>query len=98
MRLELNLSLFIVLLLIFLSFLLIFIKQNGTKITTKIVLLLSFSLLSPAFIPGHGELIVVLPNGALFAKFTNLTLGAGLFFIFIYSLSLLLLLRLLKLK
>ncbi len=85
MRLEHNITLFVVFLLIVVSIWFVSKKQNGSKATTKILLVLTCSLTLPAFIPGHGEIIVALPNAALFGKFTTLTIGVGLFYVFIYS-------------
>ena len=49
------------------------------------VFILSFcgALLLPAFIPGHGEMIVALPNTVLFTVFNSLAWGAGLFYLVI---------------
>jgi len=85
MRLELNFPLFIVFLLISLMFWFNLKKQNGRKTTTKIFLILSCSLMLPAFIPGHGRIIVVFPNGALLGSLTSPAFIVGLFFVLIYS-------------
>jgi hypothetical protein len=85
MRLELNFLLFIVFLIATIVFWLIYKRQRYGKTIAKIFLILCWSLMLPAFIPGHGELIVALPNGALFGKFTDLTWIVGLFFVFLYS-------------
>ena len=47
------------------------------------VFILSFcgALLLPAFIPGHGEMIIAFPNAALFTVFNSLAWGAGLFYL-----------------
>ncbi|MBL1321919.1 MAG: hypothetical protein COA63_012790 [Methylophaga sp.] len=49
------------------------------------VFILSFcgALLLPAFIPGHGEIIIALPNAALFTVFNSLAWAAGLFYLVI---------------
>jgi hypothetical protein len=60
-------------------------KQKWGSFLYKLIFILFCSLLFPSFIPGHGEIVVVLPNGALFTKMTGVTWGIGLFFVFIYS-------------
>lgn len=38
------------------------------------------ALLMPAFVPGHGELIMMLPNASLFTLPNKISWGIGLFF------------------
>lgn len=49
------------------------------------IFVLSFcgALLLPAFIPGHGEIIIALPNAALFTIFDSMAWGVGLFYLVI---------------
>jgi len=44
------------------------------------LLALMAALTMPAFIPGHGELVMLLPNGALFAVSSTPAIVAGLIF------------------
>ncbi len=85
MRLESNIALFFIFLFGMLFFGYFCKKQKWENFLSKLFFVLFCSLLFPAFIPGHGEIIVALPNGALFTKMTILTWSIGLFYIFIYS-------------
>jgi len=85
MRLELNIPMLIVLLIGSIALLAIYRKQKSRKLPTKILITISISLLLPAFIPGHSEIVIAIPNGALFGKLTTLAWGIGLFFMLVYS-------------
>jgi len=81
MRLELNSEL-----LLFCSLLFVFVSLWLTKFTSsKKLSIIGSSFLGafvmPAFVPGHGELVVLLPNAALFAIPNAFTWGIGLFFL-----------------
>ncbi|NQY27546.1 MAG: hypothetical protein HRT92_10280 [Piscirickettsiaceae bacterium] len=39
------------------------------------------ALLMPAFVPGHGEFIMLLPNASLFTQENKVSWGIGLFFL-----------------
>ncbi len=47
------------------------------------LLSLCSALLLPAFIPAHGEIIIALPNAALFTVFNSMAWGVGLFYLVI---------------
>lgn len=81
MRLESNIALFFIFLFGMLFFGYFCKKQKWENFLSKLFFVLFCSLLFPAFIPGHGEIIVALPNGALFTKMTILTWSIGLFYI-----------------
>ena len=55
-------------------------KMNLSKKWSEKIMLLSVSLLMPAFIPGHGEIIMVFPNAALFAVSSSAAWGIGSLF------------------
>jgi len=58
-------------------------REHRSKPYFIFVLSLCGALLLPAFIPGHGEIIIALPNVALFTVFNTLAWGAGLFYLVI---------------
>jgi len=81
MRLELNTEL-----LFFCSLLFVFVSLWLTKFSSSKKAAIrgaSFfgALLMPAFAPGHGEFVMLLPNAALFAIPNTFTWGIGLFFL-----------------
>ena len=47
------------------------------------ILSLCGALLLPAFVPGHGEVIIALPNAALFTVFNSMAWGVGIFYLVI---------------
>ena len=75
MRLELNIFLFVVFFVGALLFGYLYKTRKGGQVYPKIFFILLCSLLFPAFTPAHGEIIVALPNGALFSKISSLTWG-----------------------
>ncbi len=93
MRLELDVVLFIVFLLGSLLFGYLYKILKSRVSITKLFFVLMSSLLLPAFIPGHGEIVIALPNGALFFKSSSLTWGIGFFYVLIYFSLIFLLLK-----
>jgi len=94
MRFEANYTLFITCLIgIFVvSFLS---KTSLPKLTFKIILAIMVALSLPAFIPGHGEFVMLLPTAGLFTVPTSMAWSAGTLFLIInYSLSWLVLYKL----
>jgi hypothetical protein len=82
MRLEFHgLALFICIIL-FVSIWL-FGRNHHAKPYFIFLLSLCGALLLPAFIPGHGEIIMALPNAALFTVFNSMAWGVGLFYLVI---------------
>ncbi len=61
-----------------------FLGQRG-RFKPYLIFLLSVcgALLLPAFVPGHGEIIIALPNAALFTVFNSMAWGLGLFYLVI---------------
>ncbi len=79
MRLEFNGL--VLLICIILSVFIWFVARDRFK--AYLVFILSFcgALLLPAFVPGHGEIIIALPNAALFTVFNSMAWGVGLFYL-----------------
>ena len=65
MRLETNYT-FLIYFIIVLILILAFVKTKLPRKPFKILLAFMVALTMPAFIPGHGEVIMIIPNGALF--------------------------------
>lgn len=92
MRLELNSEL-----LLFCSLLFVLISWTLAKFnhSRKVVIVGSSffgAFVMPAFSPGHGEIVVLLPNAALFAIPNAFTWGLGLFFLVVNFICLIILL------
>jgi len=84
MRLELNTELLLLCSLLFV-FVSLWLTRFGASKKTAIrgaSFLGAFVL--PAFVPGHGEFVMLLPNAALFSIQSQFTWGIGLFFLVIY--------------
>ncbi len=82
MRLELHLSVLAVCI-FFIIIVWLFAKKYRSKPYFIFILSLCGALLLPAFIPAHGEIIIALPNAALFTVSNSIALGAGLFYLVI---------------
>jgi hypothetical protein len=82
MRLEFHSLIFLICIILIVSIWLL-----GHRYRSKFyyLFLLSFcgALLLPAFIPAHGEIIIALPNAALFTVFNSMAWGVGLFYLVI---------------
>ena len=92
MRLELNSEL-----LLFFSTLFVLMSWALAKLihSKKVVIAGSSflgALVMPAFAPGHGEIVALLPNAALFAIPNAFTWGLGLFFLVVNFICLIILL------
>jgi len=65
MRVEFNYT-FLVYFIIGLILILTLVKTNFPRKPYKILLALMVALIMPSFVPGHGEIIMLIPNGAMF--------------------------------
>ena len=82
MRIETNLHILVYCFIVY-SFFWAVIRTNPTKKWIRKVLIIIGSLIMPAIIPGHGELILAFPNVALLSIPTAVTWGICLLFIVI---------------
>lgn len=82
MRIELDASLFLLCVIIVVLTWLITRNWQSRKL---FILSMSFvgALLMPAFVPGHGELIMVLPNATMFTIKNDFSLFIGCFFLLV---------------
>jgi len=58
----------------------IYISKKVLRRVLKIALALNVALLMPAFIPGHGEVVMLIPTGALYGVSGNEVKFLGLIF------------------
>lgn len=79
MRLETDFT-FLLYCLVGLIIVLLLSKTAMPQIHSRRLLALMAALTMPAFIPGHGELVMLLPNAALFAVSSTAALVAGIIF------------------
>ncbi len=80
MRIEFDNPLFIWIAILFIVMWLITHRRQYRK---TFITLTGFigALLMPAFVPGHGEFIMLLPNATLFTQENEISWGVGLFFL-----------------
>jgi len=82
MRLDADFTLLILCIVaFFLTWLLTRKKAANRSFSTITSLIAAFTM--PAFIPGHGEIVMVLPNAALFTVHNTFSWGAGIVFLII---------------
>jgi len=87
MRIEAN-YIFLIYFIIGLFFVLALSKTNIPRKLYKTLLALSIALLMPSFIPGHGEIVMLIPNGALFNVASSEVKFVGVIFTIInYSIA-----------
>lgn len=79
MRLETDFT-FLLYCLIGLILVLLLAKTSMPQKYHRDLLALMMALTLPAYIPGHGELVMLLPNAALFAVSSTAALVAGIIF------------------
>jgi len=58
-------------------------KTSLPNLPYKIILAILVALTMPAFVPGHGEFIMLLPTAGLFAFPSSMAWGAGIIFLII---------------
>ena len=80
MRTEFNNSLFWLLIVLFV---IVWLLTRHSKSRVLFISCTGFigALLMPAFVPGHGEFIMMLPNATLFALANKVSWGIGLFYL-----------------
>lgn len=82
MRLEADFSLLVLCVIAFtLAWLLTKRRDANRSFSTITSIIAAFTM--PAFIPAHGEVVMVLPNASLFTVYNTFSWGAGMVFLLI---------------
>ena len=79
MRIEADYNIFIYSLIVLLLVLALS-KTNIPRKPYRILLAIVVSIIMPSFIPGHGEIVILIPNGALFIVASTEAKAVGIIF------------------